>query len=272
MAERGRRRQLDCLGQHLEVLNNTSGHTVEPSQQVEPEPLFIFATHLSAHRRLLGEVKEELGRYGIRVFVAHDTIEMDAPWQKEIVDALNGCHSGAAFIHPDLHGSYYCMQEIGWMLGRGIPIARLMFGEAPKGLLGEIQGKELQNRPVNEIAATIMDWAPAHPSLVPNLAASLSDALDQSPSFKHTDLIWSRLTTIDVLSTEQIRRVVHAGETNGQVFRAGVGGYRGDAYRTVVGIRALEWGAEGELAKRAAVLKANDAPGYIVSPDDVDED
>lgn len=196
---------------------------------------------------------------------------MDAPWQKEIVDALNGCQAGAAFVHPDLHGSYYCMQEIGWMLGRGIPIARLMFGEAPKGLLGEIQGKELQNRPVADVAATIMDWALTHPSLIANMAASLSDALDQSTSFNRTDLIWSRLTKIDALSKEQIRRVVHAGETNGQVFHAGVGGYRGEAYRTVVGTRALEWGAEGELSERAAVLKANDAPDYIVSPDDVDE-
>ena len=29
---------LIALGQHLEVLDNTTGHTVEPSQQVEPEP------------------------------------------------------------------------------------------------------------------------------------------------------------------------------------------------------------------------------------------
>jgi hypothetical protein len=42
------------------------------------QPLFLFASHLTAHKVLVGAIKEHLLRYGIDLFVAHDTIEHDA--------------------------------------------------------------------------------------------------------------------------------------------------------------------------------------------------
>jgi len=179
---------LIALAQHFEMLDNTVEYVADQSAAGEPAPLFIFATHLSKHRAFLGEVATGLAQFGVTLFVAHDSIPVDAPWEKEIVDALNRCHAGAAFIHPGLYDSYYCMQEAGWMLGRGIPIARLMFGDTPKGLLGEKQGMQLDGRPAMEVAAAIMDWSLTHSVLVSQVAASLTTALGDSESYATTEL------------------------------------------------------------------------------------
>lgn len=262
--------QLLALAQHLEVLEDSQVPTTDASGADEPEALYIFASHLSEHRAFLGEVATDLARYGIRLFVAHDSIPMDAPWEKEIVDALNECHAGAAFIHPGLHGSYYCMQELGWMLGRGIPIARLMFDESPRGLLGAHQGRPLLGRSASEVASAIVDWATDHPGLHPHLAASLTAALENSPSYRVTDRIWARLRDLQALTEEQVLRVVRAAELNPQVYGTGVGNYSGPSYRHVIGAQVQTWSADPDLKQRAERLRT-DRKGWPILPSEDDE-
>jgi len=254
---------LIALAQHFEMLDNTVEYVADQSAAGEPAPLFIFATHLSKHRAFLGEVATGLAQFGVTLFVAHDSIPVDAPWEKEIVDALNRCHAGAAFIHPGLYDSYYCMQEAGWMLGRGIPIARLMFGDTPKGLLGEKQGMQLDGRPAMEVAAAIMDWSLTYSVLVSQVAASLTTALSDSKNYATTDSIWDRLKEVQTLSDEQLRRVVHAAEANSQVFGANVGGWSGRSYRKVIGERVAEWGVQDALADRGMRLRKDTEREYI---------
>lgn len=260
---------LIALAQYFEVLDNAVEYVPDQSVAGEPESLFIFATHLSMHRAFLGEVGTGLVQFGVTLFVAHDSIPVDAPWEKEIVDALNRCHAGAAFIHPGLYESYYCMQETGWMLGRGIPIARLMFGDSPKGLLGEKQGKQLAGRPAMEVAAAIVDWSLTHSVLYSQVAASLTTALDGSDSYATTDAIWDRLRKLQTLSDEQMRRVVHAAEANSQVFGANVGGWSGPPYRKAIGKRVAEWGAQNALADRGVRLRKDTEREYISAFDDL---
>jgi len=258
--------QLHALAQHLEVLDNEGEVTVETPDNASLDALFVFASHLSKERRFLGEVAEELKRFHVEMFVAHDSIPMDAPWGHQIVEALNRCHAGAVFIHPGLHESFYCMQEVGWMLGRGVPIARLMFGESPKGLLGKLQGRPLVGRKPNEVGAAILDWAVERNNLTPNLAESLTLALHGSRSFRHTDAVWSRLKNIPELSLRQLERVLLAAELNGQVYGAGEGGWSGRAYREAIAERAEVWDSDGTLAARIAVLR-EDHDGPILPPE-----
>lgn len=78
--------ELIALGQHLGLLENEPATVLESN--AEPEPLFVFASHLARERKFLGDVEAELKRYQVGMFVAHDSIPIDAEWNKEIVDAL----------------------------------------------------------------------------------------------------------------------------------------------------------------------------------------
>lgn len=77
----------------------------------------MFGSHLSEHTVLVGAVRDQLLRYGIELFVAHDTIEHDKLWQDEIEKALDRAHAGLVFVHQGLRESAWCDQEIGWLQG-----------------------------------------------------------------------------------------------------------------------------------------------------------
>jgi hypothetical protein len=258
--------ELISLGQHLGVLDN--GPVAMSERDVEPGPLFIFASHLSTSRRFLGEVEERLKRYRVKMFVAHDSIPMDADWSKEIVDALNGCHAGAVFLHPGFHQSYYCQQECGWMLGRGIPVARLVLGESPRALLGNRQGKDLNGKGADEVGDAIMDWATDKPALASHVAASLSEALQHSVSYKHTDEIWARLSQMDAIPARALRRILFAAEYNHQVFGTGIGGYAGTPYRQAIAVQAATWDVEGRFTDRISQLREHDSSSLILPPEE----
>ena len=114
-----------------------------------------------------------------------------------------------------------------------------------------------------EVAAAIMDWSLTHSVLVSQVAASLTTALGDSESYATTDSIWDRLKEVQTLSDEQLRRVVHAAEANGQVFGANVGGWSGRSYRKVIGERVAEWGVQDALADRGMRLRKDTEREYI---------
>jgi hypothetical protein len=221
-----------------------------------PANLRLFASHLSDHRAFVGQVAAHLRALRIELFVAHDSIPMDAPWEADIADSLSNCEAAVAFIHPGFHASHYCMQEIGWLLGRGIPLARLLLGEAPRGLLGSLQGRSLAGRPADEIATAILEWCGQQPGLAQALVESLSQAFEDSPNFRRTDRIWSQLKLAESPSALQLERILRGAESNDQVFGTGVGGYAGPAYRTVVAQRVEDWDSSGAFASRISALRS----------------
>lgn len=174
---------------------------------------------------------------------------------KEIVDALNASHAGAVFLHEGFYESWYCQHECGWLLGRGIPVARLMLGESPRALLGSLQGKELRGRTAAEVCEFILEWAVGNKPLQGHLATSLSTALEESPSFRSTDKIWHHLSQVDRLTSEQLRRVISAAEHNSQIYQARARGSGGQAYRRVIADKATVWDAEGFFSDRITRLR-----------------
>ncbi len=51
-------------------------------------PLRVFISYTSLDKKLAGELKSYLAQYGIRVFLAHDTINPTDEWQVKILEAL----------------------------------------------------------------------------------------------------------------------------------------------------------------------------------------
>lgn len=99
----------------------------------------LFLSHLSQDKVKVHELKERLKLYGIDAFVAHDDIEPSREWQNEIELALRSMDSLAALFTPDFSKSSWCDQEIGWALGRGIPVIPIRLGCDPYGFAGKFQ-------------------------------------------------------------------------------------------------------------------------------------
>jgi hypothetical protein len=184
------------------------------------QPLFIFASHLSAERRFVGAIREELERFGITLFVAHDSIPDDATWQHEIEKALDAADAGLVFLHSGFKQSDWCPQEVGWLLGRHVPVMPLNFGVTPYGPLGKLQAGPERSTVPQLIVEKVLDRLIKQESLRGGLVASLVKAMQQSGSFNRTDRIWKYLRELEC-DANQSAGLLDAAKTNDQVYRAG---------------------------------------------------
>lgn len=266
---------LVALGRHLAVpLVEDAAEGVADATTVatggEPGRLLLFGSHLSTERVFVGKVEVALRNYGITLFVAHDSIPVDADWQPEIAEALRRCNAGVVFLHKGIHDRYYCMQEVGWLLGRDVPIARLLFDEPPQGLLGSKQGITARGRSAMDVAGIVLDYVAGKPELQPQLATSLVHAMKQSPSFRTTDTVWAKLQDFRDLTLQQATVLVEAAEDQDQVYRAGVGGWGGANYRGVIADFVAKQPEAAPLAERIARLHRHKDSGLNIELADAD--
>ena len=139
MIEKASDQTLLELAQHL-------GFTPELSATSHIEPGFwrkgmfrLFISHLAAHKQWAAGLQEALLRYGISGFVAHNDIEATLEWQNQIETALSTCDALVALLHDKFHESKWTDQEIGFAMGREVPVFSVRFGEAPYGFIGRFQ-------------------------------------------------------------------------------------------------------------------------------------
>ena len=100
----------------------------------------LFISHRDTHKGKANELARALEPYGLSSFVAHDTIEPMTQWQAEIRKGLETMDIMLAFVTDDFHESPWTNQEIGFALGRDIPVLALKLQQTdPGGFLGHEQ-------------------------------------------------------------------------------------------------------------------------------------
>ena len=99
----------------------------------------VFISHLSSEKTLAANLQEELLNFGISSFVAHNDIEPTLEWLGQIETALATADSVVALLHPAFHQSDWTDQEIGFAMGRGLPVFAVRFGQDPYGFIGRFQ-------------------------------------------------------------------------------------------------------------------------------------
>lgn len=217
----------------LETSNDAPATTVTTTVK-SAQSLFIFASHLTVNKRLVHEVSQELIKYGITLFVAHDSITVDAQWHDEIEKALDRADAGLVFLHQDFQGSAWCDQEVGWLLGRHVPVMALKFDIDPYGPLGKHQAQAAMNLSPRSIADNTVERIRAKSELSPALGASLVAAMSASRSFATTDAIWRYLRELRTLDANQCAQLLEATKENNQINWALSALDSGQPYKNVI--------------------------------------
>ena len=100
----------------------------------------MFISHRDIHKVEAKALAIALSDLGVSAFVAHDTIEPMSTWQREIEKGLATMEVMLIFQTDDLHESLWVNQEIGFALGKSIPIISLKLGtKDPQGFIAEKQ-------------------------------------------------------------------------------------------------------------------------------------
>ncbi|MDQ0575233.1 toll/interleukin-1 receptor domain-containing protein [Agromyces albus] len=195
------------------------------------QPIRVFLSHKWEDAEWVGKVQSSLSKFGISAFVAHKDITPSRQWREVIKSGLSSCHILVAVLHEDFHKSQWCDQEVGWALGRGVPVAtlrrKLEFERGVDGFLEEVQDIQLDPtrgtgewRAAEEIfRAVVRSVKP--PELV---RRALAEALVTSPSFDNTRKLWPAIFRHDQWEQESLDRIKFAVETNRQVYEADMSG------------------------------------------------
>lgn len=179
--------------------------------------LRLFITHLSAHRTFATQLQAELLGFGISSFVAHSDIEPTLEWQNEIEAALSTCDALVALLHPDFHRSKWTDQEIGFAMGRGVPVCAVRFGEDPYGFIGRFQAFNGNGKKASRVSAEIFEAFRKHKQTQRRMADVLIAMFADSPSFADSKTRMGYLEELTVWEPSYPSRLRSAVKRNHQI-------------------------------------------------------
>jgi hypothetical protein len=200
--------------------------SVEPDTPYwEEGQLKVFISHLTTERAQAAEIQVALKKYAMSAFVAHNDIPPTVEWQVEIETALATCDLLVALIHPNFVNSKWCDQEIGYALGRGIPVFTVRCGEDPHGFVSKFQSLNGNEKTSQQIATLIFDAAMEHKKLRGKIADILVDFFVNSGSFASAKTRISYLERLKFWDPSYSKRLSKAVDANSQISGAfGVSG------------------------------------------------
>lgn len=219
----------NLLDLHVYLLADDAAPT--PQQESDhpwgTQPVRVFLSHKYEDCVFVGSVKKILGdHYGIDAFVAHDDIDPSKRWREVIKATLATCHGLIAVLHPQFHGSQWCDQEVGWALGRNIPVAAVRRDTAIRtqdGFLEEHQDITLGASHgsgewflAQQIFQLMLNDSRTHEKGL----RALAEAFVNSFNYNNTRALWTLIEREPRWESEHLRRFEYAVETNAQVYDA----------------------------------------------------
>jgi len=113
--------------------------------------LKVFISHLSKDKDKATALAKELQKYGATGFVAHIDIQPNEEWLKTIESALESMDVLLALVTEGFKDSDWTVQEIGFALGKGVPVVAIRNGMDPFGFFGKWQAIQGTGRYPNDI-------------------------------------------------------------------------------------------------------------------------
>lgn len=163
---------------------NTSPPEAEVSHLWSDGKFRLFLSHLATHKVNVSSLKLQLSHFGVDGFVAHEDIEPSELWQNEIELALKSMHALVALVTPRFKESSWTDQEVGWAIGRGIPVIPVRLGHDPYGFLGKFQAISGSLEAPQPLAKEIVRILVSKPRISHVVRNALVRALSNSESFR----------------------------------------------------------------------------------------
>lgn len=184
----------------------------------------LFLSHKSKDKKNVGMLKDELRKYGVFSFVAHANIEPMQTWQNEIERALESMGGLVALMTKDFHDSDWTDQEIGFALGRGVPIIAVNLGRNPYGFIGSVQAlKTKWDNAAEEIVKLLIRKRQMFDAYV--------QAVRDCPNFETANKLAKILPARKRLDEEQVQALVDAYNSSSQVYESyGFNGQKPSTY------------------------------------------
>jgi len=188
----------------------------------KPGMIRLFISHADKYKDQANELATALERYGISSFIGHDTIQPLTTWQEEIIKGLKTMEIMLAFITDDFHESIWTNQEVGFALGRNIPVLSMKLqGADPHGFIGSYKVLtgclDHPEKPGPEVYKLLAEKLGQEDRLQTALIA----AFLFSRSFPDTMSRFNCMNkTVDRLSDDQVKQIIRRFTENDQLYKS----------------------------------------------------
>lgn len=180
----------------------------------------LFLTHLAKDKIIAAELKQKLANYGISSFIAHEDIEPSLVFQNEIELALASMDALVALITPDFNLSFWCHQEIGFALGRNIPVVSVRVGSDPCGFIGKYQAIPGYGKDPKILAVELVNLFLTNINLKTKIIDALVTRFEGAETFDHANESVKILKKLGRVSPSIIERLEKAMTQNKIVKKA----------------------------------------------------
>lgn len=184
----------------------------------QPGLVRVFLSHKSDVKVEAARLKAALRDYGLYAFVAHEDIEPDEAWQREIERALFSMDALVALLTPGFHQSDWTHQEVGVAIGRGVPAVSVRLGVDPRGLMGKKQALngcslDAPTRAAGKIFRVLYNRLPDRSKLADAVVSSYSEANTFAQS---GSIVMEALSVFETMTPSQIQAIQQAYRNNNQ--------------------------------------------------------
>lgn len=179
--------------------------------------LRVFLSHLAANRVYAASLQDALLSYGISVFVAHSDIEPTRDWQTQIETALATCDALLALLHPNFHQSYWTDQEIGFAMGRGVPVFSVRLGQDTYGFIGRFQAFNSREDLVADLVMDLFTPYRKDKQTQRRMAEVLIGRFIESESFASAKQRMGYLEELEIWDKSFSKRIESAVDSNSQI-------------------------------------------------------
>ena len=174
----------------------------------------LFVTHLATEKLLAAQLQEALLSYGISGFVAHNDIEPTLEWQTQIETALATADSLVALLYPAFHASSWTDQEIGFAMGRGLPVFAVRFGQDPYGFIGRFQGFVGGGKTPDALARELFDAYRKNKQSQKRMGEVLLNLFEDSNSFQTAKTRIGYLEELELWESSFVPRLEEIGRAH----------------------------------------------------------
>ena len=207
----------------LEIASHL-GYSVGTGEHHNIEPPFwkksrlrMFISHLAAHKLQASNLQQALNDRGISSFVAHEDIEPAKEWQVQIELALATCDILVALLHPEFHSSKWTDQEIGFCMGRGVPVFAVRLGQDPYGFIGRFQAFNGNGKEISKVAEEIFEAVCKNKQTQSVMGNALVSIFEESDAFAVAKERIRYLETLNIWEPNFAERILNAKKANSQI-------------------------------------------------------
>lgn len=182
----------------------------------------VFISHRDRHKKLARDLADELEPYGFSCFVAHETIPANEEWRKVILAGLETMEIMLVVLTSDFSESFWTMQEVGYALGKAVPLVSLKLETAdPPGFISHMQAlRGSIGQPTDSVTKLVPLLAKAL-GRQERLQGAIVKSFVSSPHWGETTVRFDRMTeVVDRLTDAELATIIEGFRRNDQLHNA----------------------------------------------------